>query len=194
MPELEAPALGEPLPVEFANTIFVVRGELMDGLASPAQLGAWLARHADELGAVPARGAGEHLAAVRELRADTRELLDRLVAGGRPSPALVRRLNVRSEASPRYPALQWPPRGAPVVLDRALNSDPWRRIVAELARSVIRLAGGPKHELIRRCPAPGCVLYFVQDHPRREWCSVACGNRVRVARHYRRHRGAHAGV
>jgi predicted RNA-binding Zn ribbon-like protein len=42
---------------------------------------------------------------------------------------------------------------------------------------------------LRACYAPGCVLYFVQDHPRREWCSTACGNRVRAARHYRRHRG-----
>jgi predicted RNA-binding Zn ribbon-like protein len=33
------------------------------------------------------------------------------------------------------------------------------------------------------------VLYFVKTHPRREWCSVACGNRVRAARHYQRGRG-----
>jgi len=30
----------------------------------------------------------------------------------------------------------------------------------------------------------------VKNHPRREWCSAACGNRVRAARHYRRHRKA----
>ena len=41
--------------------------------------------------------------------------------------------------------------------------------------------------LARATHAPGCVLYFVQDHPRREWCSTACGNRARVARHYDRH-------
>lgn len=40
---------------------------------------------------------------------------------------------------------------------------------------------------LRACHAPGCVLYFVQDHPRREWCSTTCGNRARAARHYRRH-------
>jgi predicted RNA-binding Zn ribbon-like protein len=36
------------------------------------------------------------------------------------------------------------------------------------------------------CHAPGCVLYFLKTHPRREWCSVTCGNRVRAARHYER--------
>ncbi|PZF91885.1 hypothetical protein C1I99_22640 [Micromonospora deserti] len=34
------------------------------------------------------------------------------------------------------------------------------------------------------------MLYFVADPPRREWCSVACGNRARAARYYRRHREA----
>ena len=33
-----------------------------------------------------------------------------------------------------------------------------------------------------------CVQYFVKDHPRREWCSAACGNRARVARHYTKRR------
>ncbi|HEY3005705.1 MAG TPA: CGNR zinc finger domain-containing protein [Kribbellaceae bacterium] len=39
----------------------------------------------------------------------------------------------------------------------------------------------------RACYAPGRVLYFVTGHPRREWCSTACGNRARAARHYARH-------
>jgi hypothetical protein len=46
----------------------------------------------------------------------------------------------------------------------------------------------PDSPRLRACQAPGCVLYFVKDHPRREWCSTACGNRARAARHYRRHR------
>ncbi|WP_225993278.1 CGNR zinc finger domain-containing protein [Actinomadura rudentiformis] len=41
---------------------------------------------------------------------------------------------------------------------------------------------------LRACLAPGCVLYFLKNHPRREWCTAACGNRARGARHYRRHR------
>ncbi|MEV8411642.1 CGNR zinc finger domain-containing protein, partial [Streptomyces niveus] len=32
--------------------------------------------------------------------------------------------------------------------------------------------------------------FFVRSHPRREWCSADCGNRARVARHYRRRRDA----
>lgn len=43
---------------------------------------------------------------------------------------------------------------------------------------------------LRACLAPGCVLYFVKDHPRRAWCSTACGNRERAARHYARRTSA----
>ncbi|MEU1601426.1 CGNR zinc finger domain-containing protein [Streptomyces sp. NPDC005708] len=43
---------------------------------------------------------------------------------------------------------------------------------------------------MRPCLAPNCLLFFVKNHARREWCSPACGNRVRVARHYRRHHPA----
>jgi predicted RNA-binding Zn ribbon-like protein len=54
------------------------------------------------------------------------------------------------------------------------------------------LAQQAPHEL-KACGGPGCVLYFVRDHPRREWCSEGCGNRARVARHYRRTKSGHEG-
>jgi predicted RNA-binding Zn ribbon-like protein len=53
----------------------------------------------------------------------------------------------------------------------------------------VALLGGEDAARLRACYAPGCVLYFIKTHPRREWCSVACGNRVRAARHYQRVRG-----
>jgi predicted RNA-binding Zn ribbon-like protein len=49
--------------------------------------------------------------------------------------------------------------------------------------------GGQLQPDLRACGAPGCVLMFVKDHPRREWCSVACGNRARQARLTARRRG-----
>jgi len=61
-------------------------------------------------------------------------------------------------------------------------------VLAELAMEGAALVADPDRPL-RACRAPGCVLYFVKDHPRREWCGVTCGNRVRAARHYARVRG-----
>jgi predicted RNA-binding Zn ribbon-like protein len=41
--------------------------------------------------------------------------------------------------------------------------------------------------LLRRCANPACWMVFVAVNPRRAWCVPGvCGNRVRVARHYRR--------
>jgi predicted RNA-binding Zn ribbon-like protein len=51
---------------------------------------------------------------------------------------------------------------------------------------------GENGSTLRACRAPGCVLYFAKTHPRREWCSVACGNRARAARHYHALRSARA--
>lgn len=59
--------------------------------------------------------------------------------------------------------------------------------LAAVATQAIALLTGPDAPPLRACLAPGCVLYFVQDHPRREWCCTGCGNRARVARHYQRH-------
>jgi predicted RNA-binding Zn ribbon-like protein len=61
--------------------------------------------------------------------------------------------------------------------------------LAQVAEQAVELLGGPEATRLRACYAPGCVLYFMKTHPRREWCSVACGNRVRAARHYQRARG-----
>ena len=58
--------------------------------------------------------------------------------------------------------------------------------LARVATDAVHLLTGPDAAQLRACQAPGCVLYFVKTHPRREWCSEACGNRTRAARHYRR--------
>jgi predicted RNA-binding Zn ribbon-like protein len=49
------------------------------------------------------------------------------------------------------------------------------------------LSDSAKASLLRRCANPVCSMIFVAVNPRRSWCVPGvCGNRVRVARHYRR--------
>ncbi|MDR6317410.1 putative RNA-binding Zn ribbon-like protein [Actinoplanes couchii] len=57
-----------------------------------------------------------------------------------------------------------------------------------MADEAIALFTGAARDDLRACPGPGCVLHFVRDSPRREWCSPGCGNRARAARHYARSR------
>lgn len=64
-----------------------------------------------------------------------------------------------------------------------------RQILASVAASAADLLCYGNLELIKRCEAEGCVLYFydtTKNHSRR-WCSMAgCGNRAKASAFYRR--------
>ena len=124
----------------------------------------------------------------RELRAIIRALLAKAVDGDPPPTATVRRLNELAALAPITARLRWtsdePPK-AHLSLPGAGRLD---ALLALLAQSAIDVLGGSGAGRLRRCEAPGCINYYLKDHPRRAWCSPKCGNRVRVARHYQRHR------
>ena len=61
-------------------------------------------------------------------------------------------------------------------------------VLQTLAREGVETLTSPDSPPLRACLASSCVLDFVQKHPRRAWCSAACGNRARAARHYARTR------
>jgi predicted RNA-binding Zn ribbon-like protein len=165
------------------------RGVPVDGLATRQDLVAWLAAHREQFqAAVDPNAAGHHLKEVRGLRDTLRELVAAAVAGQRAADAAIETLNRLSRQAPTAPQLGWPPAGQPSVTVQSATADPGAVVLAELARAGIGLLGGPDRQRLRACQAPGCVLFFVKQHPRREWCSQACGNRARAARHYVRHR------
>ena len=64
-------------------------------------------------------------------------------------------------------------------------ADPLAIALGEVASAAAEYARPERRSRLRACQAPGCILFFEKTHPRREWCSPACGNRVRVARHAR---------
>lgn len=159
----------------------------------------------------PSAGYGEFtagpaaLAAVLDVRTAVRALFARAVAPGPPSAADVgrlpdadaalERLNAVSARVPVAPRLSWPVEGRPIA-GYAVPGDPSLddRLAAALARAAIAFLSGPDPARLRACPAPRCVLYFVQTHARQEWCKPSCGNRARVARHHARRRDAPTGA
>lgn len=189
-----APALGEPLPVEFGNTRFAVRGTrggVHDALATAESFAAWLAEHAGEFpdGVAAAALAGlgpedvPRFAALRDaIRAVSRALVD----GTAPEPAMLAEINAAAAAAPAVPRLSLAPDGTPAAVQVA-DPHPLAALSA-LAASAIYLFGGAERELIRSCDGPGCVLFYLKNHPRRGWCSPGCGNRARVARYHERHK------
>ncbi|MDY7000071.1 MAG: ABATE domain-containing protein [Actinomycetota bacterium] len=182
----------EPTPVRFMNTIWADTHGVHDELTGPAALRDWLRAATDyDSAATPTRD--EFDDALR-LRDSLRRLAAHTTDDGRPtaqSPVtgIDDAVEAVNAALADRPGTELAVRdGRLQALDRR-RASPCRSALAGLAYEALELLTGPDAVNLRACNAPHCVLYFVKSHPRREWCSEACGNRVRAARHYQRVRG-----
>jgi len=176
--------LGEPLPIDFANTVMVVRqGEEVDLLATRDDLRKWLTAERERLG--DCAFAIAHLAEIRALRDAVRGALSAAATGATPTPQALERLNAASAGAPVAPQVDVGRDGELRMDERPASPDPLARLLARLARSTVTLLTGPERERLHVCDAPSCGMLFLG---RRRWCSAACGNRARAARHYRRTR------
>ncbi|HEY2195835.1 MAG TPA: CGNR zinc finger domain-containing protein [Actinomycetospora sp.] len=192
-------AHGESWPVELMNTVRAGRQGVQDTLDDPEQAAAWLERAGLGLGGAVLGPMGppgpldiDVLQRLRTLRDALRRLAAEATADDRTtwtSPVghvdeAVAVVNAAAAAAPTWAALDRDADGGLVRVARSAAS-PALAVVGMLAERAVDLFTDP--EGLRACRAPGCVLYFVKAHPRQEWCSTGCGNRARVARHYRRH-------
>jgi predicted RNA-binding Zn ribbon-like protein len=181
------PLRDEPLAIELHNTLYAAGGEVVDGLAQPAPARAWL----DELaGRLPDGGEGpgptsEELVA---LRAAVRAALHAVVEGVTCDAAALDAINRAGARAPTSPRVIWRPGDEPVAATDQHGAGRADVVISAFAADAIELLTGPHRGDLRACGAPGCVLLFLKDHSRREWCSNSCGNRARQARHYRRTR------
>lgn len=185
------PILGEPLPIELANTRFKRRGSEVDGLQTPADLADWLLRVAARLPIAPTQSDLDtlgpvELAAARSLRDALRTLFAEATVGGSLDGHATAILNRTIRVAPRWQELsvQAPPE--PVTHTAA---PPVTAALAAIAEHAVSLLAGPDAESLRACAGPGCILFYRQDHPRRAWCSPRCSDRARAARHYARRTG-----
>jgi predicted RNA-binding Zn ribbon-like protein len=204
---VDAPLLGEALPVELMNTVWADRAGVHDALADPAGALAWLravqARldpRPDELSEWLADDRPAGLAEAADALRALRDALRRLAADatGDPRTAAIPAGTSRADAlevlaragaaAPTWSVLEWPDGGEPT---RGVRTAAGAGVAAVslLAEQGVALFAGARRWELRACLAPGCVLYFLREHPRRGWCSAGCGNRARVARHYERRRG-----
>ncbi|MGZ3144116.1 CGNR zinc finger domain-containing protein [Lentzea chajnantorensis] len=175
----------EPRPVLLMNTIWANRSQVNDDLVTVAGLNGFLGFAAGETGE-------DDLRAFRTLRQALRDLAavltqdTRAVAQDRDLARAVTDLNLAAKRATEWPQLA--EEDGKLVRRNEVRGSRVDRALASIAAEAVELFTGEQQVLLRACYAPGCVLYFVKDHPRREWCSPGCGNRVRAARHYRRNR------
>jgi predicted RNA-binding Zn ribbon-like protein len=188
------PLLGEPLAIDLVNTVAAVgpNGALVDLIATPDGLRAWIDAQSERLDADPTTidALLSEAASLVALREALRRLFRAAMRDETPDSEAVALVNATSAAAPSYPVLDWPSDSPPRALLRHEEHHPAALPRARIARSGIDLLAGEQRHLVRACEGASCVLLFLATNPRRHWCSPAtCGNRARVARHYqRRHR------
>ncbi|MFF4753665.1 CGNR zinc finger domain-containing protein [Streptomyces sp. NPDC002514] len=195
--------LGEPLPVELMNTIWADRSGVHDALRDPDGIRAWLLAVSPRMDLLVRRDlealSGSDLDRLGSRLTGLRDALRRLAAEAtgdpRPSAASDTReldeavavLNRAAGDTSSWSALSWTPGQEPSRHACTGGQTTSAAVSAIAEESITMFSQDTRHEL-RACLAPGCVLYFLKNHPRREWCSAGCGNRARSARHYQRHR------
>ena len=180
----DLPLLGEPAPVELANSLYGEGDERVDFLATPALARLWL-DHADLAVPFPARLSRTDTDRLRALRDAVRRLVDQAVDGVALAPEAVEVVNRAARLAPRAAQLAPGPAAGWVSAARGVDA-----ALGALAHETVALLGGPDGARLRRCAAPDCGMAFVQQHRRRRWCHDSCGHRMRQAAYDRRRAAA----
>ncbi len=178
------PLLGEPIALELANTIPGSEENVgADLLAEADDAADWLAAAGFSRPDDPDLA----LAELRSLREAVRGTAELLLADRRPSAEFLHTLNEAAGRRPTTPIIRYRRGGLEVIEN--LSGTALEDALGQIARDAVRLFGGAGAGRIKRCEGPGCRRLFWAASSRRRWCSPRlCGNRVRVARHYRRSR------
>lgn len=154
-------------------------GERVELLSTPASVAAWF--EAAQLGSVSATEA--LFAEARALRDAIRALV---VAWRNGQPAPVEPLTLFNRVLETGTARHFlTPEFAEGSVHVADDADP----LLPVAHSALDLLTRHDKALVRQCAGTGCVLWFLDTtkNKRRRWCRMeVCGNREKVAAHYKR--------
>jgi predicted RNA-binding Zn ribbon-like protein len=172
--------------LDLANTVTVDKGVHRDLLAPARHYQRWAqaAARSPELTpdeAATIATARPHLLGLRE---HVRAILRATAADQSLPEAAVAALNTASRAAAHWPELRNDRR-----IEQHVRGDAVQRLLAHYARSTMEIAAGGSANL-RVCEAPSCGMFYRPQRRQQRWCSQPCGNRARVARHYRTHHTA----
>jgi predicted RNA-binding Zn ribbon-like protein len=145
----------------------------------------WLEHERPVVGDVPVEAVPVEV--LRRFRGAVDAVLRATAAGGPLPSAPVAQINHASARVPLRPAIELNG-GQAVLAETGVRPPPATDLLARVARSCIQLAAGPDRHRVRACAAPSCGMLFLASRGSQRWCSSACGNRARVARHLRRSR------
>lgn len=191
--------VGERLCVDFVNTELVEDGVPVDRLRGFDDLVEWCAQ-AQVIGTADAKailrrwsGSPEAIEAHRRalaFRGTLRAMLEGL-AGGRAhvSARALDGINAQLHDDTREREVVRTKAGYETRMRRRIDAP--GDLLGAIAESAADLLSKDNLTLVRACQNPECVLFFLDTtkNHRRRWCAMAaCGNRAKVAAHYRRGR------
>jgi predicted RNA-binding Zn ribbon-like protein len=196
---VDFPLLGQQVAVDLVNTLWVHSGRRFDALDSVAVADRWLitvGSHPLSDGGTLLQAVGEETAlrvrdeefraALADLRDRVRALLTAAAEARAPEAANLYAMSRIAAAAPsRLIAGPGPDGLRPDVQRRRAGPAP-SIVLAALAEDALIMAADPATGTLLTCGSDGCLGLFVQDDPRRRYCSPGCANRARVARHYER--------
>lgn len=190
--------LGNHPCLDLINTQMVVKGEARDLLEGFDDLVAWL-KQAGLLMPSQAQFAKAHLHSeegvsllerAKALRATLRIIAERAASRKAVPDSAIDAINLLLAQRPGYTMLVRTKEG----VKRRFYSMATQQVefLAPLVESASDLLSSDRLCLIKKCANIACILYFLdttKNHTR-NWCSMQmCGNRMKVAAHYRRSRG-----
>lgn len=181
--------------LDFINTEMIIRGQRTDLLAERTDLIAWLVRakflsagEGREAAAGLGRVKGERLLSeARALRAILRGMAEQIVANKPVPQSAVEAINRLLSQHPGYPQLfRTNGRFERRFYSEASGAAQLLLPIAEAASELLCIGD---LSMVKKCRNDACILYFYDTtkNRARQWCSMGlCGNRTKVAAHYRR--------
>jgi predicted RNA-binding Zn ribbon-like protein len=194
--------IGGRLAVDFANTS--PAAEIMDDAANTwvglvsflMGAGTISAARGDALRKLPEAAPEETIELLRlaiELRSSIRQILAARVKGAPLAPDWIAQINTVLACTEGYERLDAVEEARADESDwrlrLAARSDGLEWLLAAIARSAAELVAEGPSAPVRKCANQKCGLFFYDASRtgRRRWCLMAtCGNRAKVAAHFRR--------
>ena len=144
----------EPIAIELHNTVYAAGGTVVDGLADPASVNAWLEGLAERLPAGGNRSEPWPTAgALVALRDAVRVALHAAADGAAQDAAALEAINRASARAPRSPTAAWRPDGDPVAATDFHGASRADVIIGALAADAIDLLTSPRRGDLRTCHA-----------------------------------------
>ncbi|WP_458117371.1 ABATE domain-containing protein [Arthrobacter sp. D2-10] len=121
---------------------------------------------------------------LRDFRHSVREVLGAAANGISPDVHAIAAINAAMTQVPSVTLLRWASADGFYGQQKYAETQAVEHALSAIATDVVDVLTGDEKQLLAQCADPSCGRFLLRTHPRRQWCSNRCGDRVRAARAY----------